>query len=104
MVTSTKGSRGTKISFHDGNTARTGIIQAFGIDPVAMAEDMMEQAGKEPRFAKSNVFPSATVQKSKSGIIVTGEGGNSDAVISKMVDAVLPHKEPATAALTVEAA
>ena len=102
MATKTKGSGGTAISFHDGNTSKTCIVTAMGEDPAVMAQDMMEVA-KQKAEHHSNIPPSVSVHRQPGRIYVTGEGGDTTVVISAMVDAILPQKEAASAALTAVA-
>ncbi|MSU74042.1 hypothetical protein EXS56_02800 [Candidatus Kaiserbacteria bacterium] len=83
-----RGSRGTSVSFHEGNTAKTCIVTASGEDIAIMAEDMMEVANGQNGYCYSDATPRATVQRQSGRIYVTGEGGNAKAVISTMVDAL----------------
>jgi len=99
MATNSKGSRGTPVSFHDGNTSKTCIVSTFGTDPKVMAQDMMEVAEAQQDYRYSTVPPRVSVDRQMGRIYVMGEGGNAKDVISAMVDAILPDREAASAAL-----
>ncbi len=103
MTTKIKGSRGTLISFHEGNSSKTCFVTAMGRDPVAMAEDLMEAAQAQDGYQYSGVPPTAGVERQPGRIYVTGEGGNAKDVISRMIDVILPDKESASAALRATA-
>ncbi len=90
-----RGCRGTSVSFHEGNTAKTCIVIASGENVTVMAEDLMEVANTQNGYCYSkNACATATVQSRSGRIYVTGEGGNAKAVISAMVDALFGQATP----------
>ena len=95
-----KGSRGTSVSFHDGNTVRTCIVEAAGASPADMAADMMEVVNTQSGYCYSDIPPTVTMQMRPGRIYVIGEGGNAKTVVSAMVDAVLLSAKEETTELT----
>jgi len=92
-----RGSRGTSVSFHEGNSPKTCIVEAAGTSAADMAADMMEVANSQTGYCYSAVPPTVTIQMRPGRIYVVGEGGNAKVVISAMVDAVLlPEKKAET--------
>ncbi len=96
-----KGSRGTSISFHEGNTPKICIVEAAGSNAADMSVDMIEVVNAQQGYCYSDIPPTVNVQVRPGRIYVIGEGGNAKTIVSAMVDAVLLQKKEAETELAV---
>ena len=88
-----KGTYGTPVSFHEGNTGKTCIVMASGTNADHMVADLMKAGEQQQGYCYSDIPPTATVRRESGRIYVTGEGGNAKMVISAMADALSPLPE-----------
>ncbi len=96
-----RATRGTVVSFHEGNSPKTCIVEAAGTNAADMSVDMIEVVNSQEGYCYSDVPPTVNVQVRPGRIHVVGEGGNAKTVVSAMIDAVLLQTQEAQAALVV---
>lgn len=97
-----KGSRGTPISFHEGDKGGK-IVVASGQNRNDMAQDLIEVGSAYGQGPPSRIKPTATCTEENGRVVVSGQGGTYAEAISAMVDALfLP--DPAAEQALVEGA